>query len=236
MRTRQKRFFSTIRPLAAIVGLALILPIQVQAGAVSGPDGRALFEEFRDKHDGQFIDFTYGVAPIPIDRRLDTEFLASDGVEFQTFLTRELNPILPPWHVYVSAIAGRVDEIVGVSCSVCGDDGQYPYRIVFTTPQRYAGIVRHWTDKAITRFRAPDDSVLYETHVSTSWVKEFQGYVADSADTSTWVKWIELNGDLDGPTRQVGYTDDLFFGTVIPAECDFIVLPMKNGGAMTGCL
>ena len=41
---------------------------------------------------------------------------------------------------------------------------------------------------------------------------EFTGYVAETEDTSGWVKRIEIDSEPI-PSRMVGYTDDLYFGT-----------------------
>ncbi|MDF1712658.1 MAG: hypothetical protein P1U90_10505 [Akkermansiaceae bacterium] len=38
-------------------------------------------------------------------------------------------------------------------------------------------------------------------------------FIADSANTDDWIKRIQIDGRPDQGTRQVGYSDDLMYGT-----------------------
>ncbi len=184
----------------------LLLGTGLQAASVAGVSGRQLFEGYRDNFGGNFIDFTMGVAPMPADRRLDNEFVTTLGVAFSTFQNPSFAP-LGPHNVYVSSFSGRENSIVGTPCVSCTDDGRYPYQIEFSDPQRYAGVQRMWNADTRTRFYSTDGTLLFEGLGS-----DFYGYQADSTDTSTWVRRIEISG----VNQQVGYTDDLFFGTIVP--------------------
>jgi hypothetical protein len=195
-----------MKPLHSTFVTLILLGTGLQAASVSGVSGRTLFENYRDTYGGNFIDFTMGVAPMPADRRLDNEFATTLGVTFSTFQSPSFNP-LGPHNVYVSNFSGRQNTIVGTPCTSCTDDGRYPYQIEFTNPQRYAGVQRLWNADTRTRFYAPDGTLLFEGLGS-----DFYGYQADSGDTTTWVQRIEISGI----NQQVGYTDDLIFGTTVP--------------------
>lgn len=182
----------------------------MDAAAVSGVSGKAIFENFRDNFEGNFIDFTMGVNPMPSDRRLDNEFSSSLGVTFSTFQNSNLTPI-SPHNVYVSDSPGFQNTIVGTPSASGTDDGRFPYQIVFADDQRYAGLQRIWNEATLTRFYDSAGGLLHEA-TGTG----FQGFTADSADPSTWVKRIDITGGLESGARQVGYSDDLFFGTTVP--------------------
>jgi len=190
--------------------IVLCMVPYVHAALVSGVDGRAALENFRDNYAGNFIDFTMGVAPMPSDRRLDNEFLLSLGVTFATIKDVNLNPI-GPHNVYVSNNTGYQNTIVGTPSAFDADDGRYTYQIAFADPQRYAGVLRIWNASTLTRFYDSSDTLLVEAPGS-----DFFGYIADSDDTATWVRRIEITGNMAGGSRQVGHTDDLFFGTTVP--------------------
>ncbi len=210
------------------LSLVILLAHGLQAASVSGASGRALFENYRDNYSGNFIDFTMGVPPMPTDRRLDNEFATTLGVTFSTFQNSLLNPI-GPHNVYVSSFTGRENTIVGTPCTSCSDDGRYPYQIQFTDPQRYAGVQRLWNADTRTRFYSSDGTLLFEGLGS-----DFYGYQADTPDTTTWVQRIEISG----VNQQVGYTDDLFFGTSVPepgvaalAAASMVLIMRRRRGA-----
>jgi len=205
-----------MKTLIAICITIVALPVVSRAAPVAGPSGKAQFEDYRDNYGGNFIDFTHGVAPMPTDRRLDSEFTGTLGVTFSTFLNPSLGP-LGPHNVYVSTGNGNstlANTIVGTPCAGCADDGRYSYQIEFSTPQRYAGVQRIWNTAATTAFYDDIGGLLYSTSISGG--SEFHGYLADTTDTSTWVSRIEISGGILEGFRQVGYTDDLFFGTTVP--------------------
>ena len=98
-------------------------------------------------------------------------------------------------------------------------DGRVAYEIRFDQPQRWAGLVRHWDNYyTITNFYNLSGNLIHsfqgiqQTHGGN---KTFMGYLADSTDTNQWISRIECDGTTDSTgTRQVGYSDDLYFGTV----------------------
>jgi hypothetical protein len=82
--------------------------------------------------------------------------------------------------------------------------------MVFDSPQRWAGIQRFWNSFTVTQFYDQNDDLLFEF---TGEATPFVGFIADSANTDDWVKRIQIDGRPDQGTRQVGYSDDLMFGT-----------------------
>ncbi len=203
------------------------------AGAISGSAARACLENFRDNFSGNFIDFTHGVSPMPTDRRLDSEFTATLGVTFSTHQNSLLIPYTPTHNVYVSNINVPLSNtIVGTPCSGCSDDGRYPYQMIFSSPQRYAGLRRIWDSTTRTKFYNSSDEILHEAVGS-----DFHAYLAETTDTNTWVNRIEVTGVLDSTnTRQVGYSDDLFFGTNIPVSTIQIMASVDANGAVDSIL
>ena len=180
-------------------------------GVGFGPDVRTTFENLLEQPDSHFLDFNSFGPGAPIQN----DFLTSDGVSFASVTDVNGNP--NSFRNIVSATAsGRAGQIVGTPTSCC-DDGQVGYEITFTDPQRFAGLDRLWNSDTLTQFFNATDQLLGQ-HQGTAFV----GFVAATDDTSQWVSKIKIDTVLEpdpGPPqvfRQVGYSDDLFFGTQIP--------------------
>lgn len=112
--------------------------------------------------------------------------------------------------VTTSFFNNRSGTIVGTPFSSGTDDGRMGYQMVFDSPQRWAGIQRFWNSFTVTQFYDQNDDLLFEF---TGEATPFVGFIADSANTDDWVKRIQIDGRPDQGTRQVGYSDDLMFGT-----------------------
>ncbi|MCC6474603.1 MAG: hypothetical protein IT514_12765 [Burkholderiales bacterium] len=181
------------------------------AGLVFGPGARTQFEGYVASAGDTFIDF--GSAPISLPAGTDlTSQYSAYGVTFSSNISVAGAPF-GPVHVEVSSAPGRVNTIVGSPCDGgCVDDGQVGYQALFATPQRRAGLMRNWNTFAVTRFYNQGGQLLAE-HVN-SVGSEFVGYIADGTNPATdWVARIQMDGNVLSGSRQVGYSDDLFFGT-----------------------
>ncbi|MEX0325085.1 MAG: hypothetical protein AB3N33_03240 [Puniceicoccaceae bacterium] len=106
------------------------------------------------------------------------------------------------------------NELMGSGASYGAPDGQNPYEIVFTNPQHRVAVMRRWNTHSLTRFYAEDGSLLGE-HQNTA-NHEFVGWVGDPGDERTWVKRVLMEGLPVSNTYQVGFTDDLHFGSELP--------------------
>ncbi len=202
-----RRFWTRIHlyGLMALGGVAT--PGIAPAVVVVGAEAQSFFDYTVANHGDTLIDFT-GMA----GTLLDTE-LSGQGVTFYTVENYAGNPI-GPHNVRVSNMSGRVDSIVGTPCAGCGDDGRYPYEIYFDAAMPRAGLLRTWSNTYTEFYNS--SGVLLGQHLSTG--TEFVGWNSDSADTSTWVKKIKIDGIWDeGTQRAVGYSDNLTFGSVMVA-------------------
>ena len=136
------------------------------------------------------------------------------GVSFASTIYIDGSPIVPPIEVYVTNTVRGTNttlKIVGTPLPFGSDDGRVGYDIFFTTPQARAGIERSWqAGYSLTRFFNSSGTLL-ATHTLTTGT-EFVGYVANYNDPSTWVARMQMDGLLNGGTRQVGYSDDLIYG------------------------
>lgn len=193
--------------LAILVGCLAISPLQAWAGLVFGPSARTQFENFVATAGDTFIDFN-SLAP---NTNLTTQ-LSGLGVTFESNINTDGTPF-GPVHVQVSAAPGRVNTIVGSPCDGgCTDDGRVGYQILFTTPQRRAGLLRNWNTQTRTLFYSGSGQLLAE-HANTVG-SEFVGFLADGVNSTTdWVARIQVDTVAPPVSRQVGYSDDLFFGS-----------------------
>lgn len=73
-----------------------------------------------------------------------------------------------------------------------------------------------WNIWSLTRFcnKAGD---LLGTHQNTMG-REFVGWMSDGNDQSTWASRMGMDGLASGGSRQVGYSDNLFFGIYVPTR------------------
>ncbi|NNF66398.1 MAG: hypothetical protein HKM98_02710, partial [Gammaproteobacteria bacterium] len=183
--------------------------VEESFGPVCGPDARATFEGLLLSAGDTLIDFE----SVATGTNLTTQI---PGVTFASISDVNGNPA-GPFHVEVSAAFAGSDgnTIVGAPCGGCTDDGRVRYEMVFDTPQRRVGLQRIWNNFTVTRFFDIQGQLLHEfaggDDVSGDY--QFVGYVAETTDTNTWVARVEIDGESSGGSRQVGYTDDLFFGS-----------------------
>jgi len=152
-----------------------------------------------------------------------------DGVSFASIISTSGTPFGPE-HVEVSAgyLPGTFgNTIVGSPFAGGADDGRVGYEITFASVQRRAGLKRLWSTSALTSFynAAGDLLGMHQNTVN----QEFVGWMADSGDESTWVARIVMDGLTDGGSRQVGYSDDLYFGTLVPTPATFSLLLLGVG-------
>lgn len=153
---------------------------------------------------GTLIDFT-GMA----GTRLTNQLQGTYGVTFESNFDIYGNPTggLP---VFVSSgIHGRRDDIVGTPHTFGTDDGRVGYQILFDSPQRWAGVQRFWNDGTLTQFYDSSNNLLFEL---TGEFNPYVGYYSDTLDTNHWISRIQID-TASVEFRQVGYTDNLVFGT-----------------------
>ncbi len=193
--------------LLAILVLSLP-PSPSLAGGKTGAAAETDFSSWITTYGGTHYDFenlTWG------------SYLSSlSGVSFQGILDPYGNAISLP--VLVSGFNGNYShpyEIVGTPYASGSDDGRVVYEMTFDTPQRWAAVARQWyIPGTVTKFYNEAGDLIYQygSGEGTGWARYFIGYLAD--DTSHWIKKIVCDGvDLGDYNRQVGYTDDLYFGT-----------------------
>ena len=138
------------------------------------------------------------------------------GAQFASIINTNGFPFGPE-HVEVSnrhRAAEFGNSLVGSPFELGSDDARVGYEITFDNPQARAGLRRIWNTNSLTRFYNAEGDLLAEHQNTTS--AEFVGWIADAQDQSTWVSRIVMDG-LDVGSRQVGHTDDLYFGRVVPA-------------------
>lgn len=208
----------------ALIGIAALLGFSAspaKAGLVFGPDARTQFENLQSTFGGEFIDFE----SLPTGTNLTSQ-LSAQGVSFASNISTSGTPF-GPFHVEVSgAIFGSFgNTIVGSPCGGCSDDGRVGYELVFSAPQRWAGLLRIWNTSTLIQFFNSEGGLLDEHANSVN--TEFVGYTADGADPVTdWVSRIQIDTISPNNSRQVGYSDDLFFGTVIPEPASLFLLAL----------
>lgn len=213
------------RVATALFGIAAFLGFsapQANAGIVSGSTARAQFEDFQTNFGGTFIDFE----SLATDTNLRNQ-LSAQGVSFASNISTAGTPF-GPVHVQVSAafFGSFGNTIVGSPCDGgCFGDGRVGYEIVFAEPQQYAGLLRIWNPATLTQFFNLSGALLDQHANSVN--TEFVGYIADGGDAATqWVSRIQIDTIAPNNSRQVGYSDDLFFGTVVPEPMSLSLLAL----------
>lgn len=184
------------------------------AGIIYGPDAKAYFAAMQAEFNEVYLDFESVAAGTNLMPGADPFGV---GARFASIINTNGTPFGPE-HVEVSNLHGYTtygNTIVGSPYPFGNDDGRVGYEIRFDTPQYRAGILRAWNTSALTRFYNADGVLLGE-HQNTVGA-EFVGWVADSSDPSTWVARMVMDGLVLSGTRQVGYSDDLYFGVMVPS-------------------
>ncbi len=195
-------------------GCVVVFTCAAQGGVVYGPEARALFSDLHAMLSEGYLGFESVPAGTNLLPGTDPFGL---GVRFASILDVNGNPFGPE-HVEVSGMYGFAtygNTIVGSPYQYGNDDGRVGYEVRFDAPQRRAGILRAWNTAAVTRFYNADGVLLGE-HQNTVGA-EFVGWMADSDDPSTWVARMVMDGMVLGGSRQVGYSDDLYFGVMVPS-------------------
>lgn len=191
------------------------------AGLVYGDDIRTLFEDLHGTLGGTYLSFD--------DVAQGTNLLPGTdpwgvGARFASIIDRDGTPFGPE-HVEVSNrhlpdLHGN--SLVGSPFQYGSDDARVGYEIRFDETQARVGMERIWNTASVTRFYNADGDLLAE-HVNTQNT-EFVGWFAEAADGSDRVARVVLDGNLRSNVRQVGHTDDLYFGFEVPAPGSLVLL------------
>lgn len=184
-----------------------------QGGLVYGPDAHAQFAGWHDALGGTYLDFEDKLAGTNLLPRTDPWGV---GARFASIVYTNGQPFGPE-HVEVSSRHGYAtygNTIVGSPFTNGSDDGRVGYEIRFDETQARAGIQRLWNTQALTRFYNSAGELLAE-HVNTTGA-EFVGWVSIADDGSDRVARIVMDTSVVSGTRQVGYSDNLYFGLTIP--------------------
>lgn len=185
--------------------LVLAVPGSAWAGLIYGPSARTQLESLLAADPGATFEDFNSYQGMLLTTQIAGITLATTQQRFPSVANVNLPMAVLPYG-FVTAPAGLLQPLrIGNI-----PDGQSRWQITFDTPQRWAGLVRHWNTNALTRFYA--GTTLLDTHQNTTSV-EFVGYFADSSDPNDWVTHIEVDG-LNVGGYSVGLGDDLFFGTV----------------------
>ncbi len=202
----------TTRFAAAAATLGLV--VSAQAGLTYGTATRDQFAAWHTTLGGVHLDFESVPAGTNLLPGTDPFGV---GARFASIINTAGNPFGPE-HVEVSSAHGYStygNTICGSPFQFGSDDGRVGYEVRFDVAQGRAGILRAWNTAAVTRFYNAAGVLLAE-HVNTVGA-EFVGWVAQNGDGSDFVARIVMDGNLMSGTRQVGYSDDLYFGAFVPA-------------------
>lgn len=201
----------------------IVLGVSAQAGLVFGPDAELQFQSLQDLLNEGFIDFESVPSGTNLMPGTDPFGL---GVRFASIID-PYGYLFGPEHVEVSQAhnpAAYGNTIVGWPYPGGVDDGRVGYEIRFDTPQRRAGILRVWNIWSLTRFYNEAGDLL-GTHQNTMG-REFVGWISDGNDQSTWASRMVMDGLPSGGSRQVGYSDNLFFGIYVPTPSGLALLSL----------
>lgn len=210
----------------AVCAGALAVASGANAGLVFGADAEAQFQYLHGLLGESFLDFESVTAGTNLLPNTDPFGL---GVRFASVINQYGVPFGPE-HVEVSNLhhpALYGNTICGSPYQYGNDDGRVGYEVRFDAPQRRAGLLRIWNLEANTSFYN-SAGVLLGQHQNTTG-REFVGWIADSDDPSTWVSRILMDTVVVGGTRQVGYSDNLYFGVNIPTPSSMVLLGIGVG-------
>lgn len=187
--------------------VATCLTVGAPAAIVSGVAARSQFESMHALNGGTFEDFEAYKGQL-LTTQLPGLTMATTLQRYPSVATVSLAVAVLPYG-FLQAPSGFLAPLRSGNVP----DGQSRWEITFDTPQRWTGLVRYFNTNSLTSFYA--GSTLLGTHQNAA-NSEFVGYVAESADPGTWVTRIVMDGNNAGGSYQVGYGDDLFYGTVVP--------------------
>jgi hypothetical protein len=192
---------------------------------MSGTNSKALFLGYVSKLGDRLMDFQN----LTVGTALENNLVA-EKVRFASVRQADGSAITPPHNALVGSFHGN-NAMVGTPYRGGSDDGQIAYEVRFTEPQRRAGLQRLWYNAyALTRFFAWDGALLHQF--------SGHGFVAfncTGTDTNTWVGRIEMDGVVFADVRQVGYADDLIYGTApVPDPTPSLQLQFYAGILLSG--
>lgn len=161
-----------------------------------------------ENHGDTLIDFN-DVSGGPLENQF-----VNQGVTFKSVTNTAGTPLPTAHNMVFSFFTERAGTIVGTPFAGSGsDDGRIGYEIRFTNPVPRAGLLRIWNTQTLTEFYNADAELL-GSHVNTVGA-EFVGWNTLSTDPADWVSWIRVDTTAPSNSRQVGYSDDLIFGTTL---------------------
>jgi hypothetical protein len=198
---------------AAVCCVALACT-SARGGLVYGPDAMDLFEDLYGSLGGAYLSFDDVPAGTNLMPGADPW---SVGARFASIIYTNGQPFGPE-HVEVSNRHHAIqhgNSLVGSPFPFGSDDARVGYEIRFDETQGRVGMERVWNTFSVTRFYNAAGDLLAE-HVNTVST-EFVGWFAEAADGSDRVARVVLDGNLHQNSRQVGHTDDLYFGLEVPA-------------------
>jgi hypothetical protein len=181
------------------------------AGPMIGADAQSQFTSWFGTYGGHYLNFD----ELATGTQLDNEYAATHGVNFKSIRDPNGSSINKPMVVLPY---GGSQEISGEPSWGNTSDGRVAYEVTFTSPQRWAGLARHFDNYyTITNFYNDSGYLIHSFHnlqPQPGFNKTFVGYLVESDDTSQWISRIECDGNEESPgNRVVGYSDDLYFST-----------------------
>lgn len=193
------------------------------AGPMMGDAAKTQFSGWVSTYGGTYLSFD----ELSEGTQLDNQY-GSKGVRFKSIRDPGGSSISKP--VVIKSFGGSM-EISGEPSWGTGSDGRVAFEIRFDQPQRWAGIARHWDNfYTITNFYNPSGVLIHSfqgIQQAPGWNRTFLGFWVESDDTAQWISRIECDGTTDSTgTQQVGYSDDLYFGTASP--CSYTISPTSN--------
>lgn len=196
-----------------------------QAGLSFGMYAELDFQQMHMDLGGNFLDFESvpqgtnllpGTDPFGVGARF-ASIVNTSGFQFG------------PEHVEVSnrhRFSEFGNSLVGSPFQFGSDDARVGYEITFDEAQARAGLRRMWNTSSLTSFYNAAGELLGE-HQNTENA-EFVGWVGDAGDQSTWVARIVMDTVAPDNARQVGHSDDLYFGLDVPAPGSIALLSLAG--------
>ncbi len=191
-----------MRLIIPLLSMLLLTPFAATAMTVTGASARALFDDAVANKGYTLQDFESFAS----NQKLRTQIA---GLTFQSHKGTTGGALNGPVNVSTRG-PGGTKQIVGTFSDFSSDDGRVGYQISFATPQAAVGIERNWNSGVMTRWFDTTGALLAELPGTVG----YQGYVVPKTDPdSKLISRIELDAIMPAATRQVGYSDDLIYGT-----------------------
>jgi hypothetical protein len=200
--------------ISAIAATALAAAATTtHAGLTTGMYAELEFQQLHMDLGGNYLDFESVPAGTNL---LPGQDPFSVGARFASIVNTSGQPFGPE-HVEVSdrhRSAEFGNSLVGSPFQFGSDDARVGYEVRFDELQARAGLRRIWNSSALTQFYNDAGELLAEYQNVEG--AEFVGWIGDAQDQSTWVARIVMDTAAPDSSRQVGHTDDLYFGTQVP--------------------